>query len=85
MAKAKIIAAILVAAYVIGVFVQNSEYVDFKFLFLGTIRVSRTLLIIVSALLGSAVTILAQVMWHRHKRPSHVSVAPPPSAPVPPH
>ena len=65
MAKAKIIAAILVAAYVIGVFVQNSEPVDFKFLFLGTIRVSRTLLIIVSALLGSAVTLLAQVMWHR--------------------
>lgn len=70
MGKVKIIAAVLVAAYVIAVFVQNSEPVDFRFLFFGTIRVPRTLLIIASGLLGSAVTLLSQFIWRRRKRPS---------------
>jgi uncharacterized integral membrane protein len=74
MGKVKIIAAVLVAAYVIAVFVQNSEPVDFRFLFFGTISVPRTLLIIASGLLGSAVTFLSQFIWRRRKRPSPAAV-----------
>lgn len=74
MGKVKIIAAVLVAAYVIAVFVQNSEPVDFRFLFFGTITVPRTLLIIACGLLGSAVTLFSQFIWRRRNRPSAAAV-----------
>ncbi len=83
MGKIKLAVAVVVAAYVIGIFVQNSDPVDFKFLFLGTIRVSRTLLIIISALIGSMLTLIAQFAWRRRKRPS-APAAVPSSTPVPP-
>ena len=83
MGKIKVGVAVVLAAYVIAIFVQNSGPVDFKFLFLGEIQVSRTLLVIISALIGSVLTLIVQFAWRRRKRPT-APVAVPSPGPLPP-
>ena len=82
MGKAKIIAAIVGIILLLLVFVQNSQPVQFTFLFFEPIFVSKTLLILVSAACGAAVTLLVQFAWRRRKRPA-AAPAPPPATPPP--
>jgi uncharacterized integral membrane protein len=77
MAKAKLIAAIVVLILLVIVFVQNSQPVPFKFLFFDPIFVPKTALILVSALFGVAVTLLVQFAWRRHKRTTALPATPP--------
>jgi uncharacterized integral membrane protein len=65
MGQIKLAAAIVFVAIVAVVFVQNSQPVQFKFLFFESVWVSKTLLIMMSAVLGSAATLLVQFLWRR--------------------
>lgn len=78
MGQVKLIAAIVAVAVVVVVFAQNSQPVQFKFLFFESIWVSKTVLILMSAVLGSLVTLIVQFLWRRRKQPSAVPVTPPP-------
>ncbi len=77
MAKAKLIAAIVVVILLVIVFVQNSQPVPFKFFFFDPLFVPKTVLILVSAVFGAGVTLLVQFLWRRRKRPAGVPVPPP--------
>jgi uncharacterized integral membrane protein len=66
--KAKLIAAIVVVALLITVFLQNDEPVRFKFLFFDAIEVAKTLLILGSMLVGVVGTLLVQLFWRQRKR-----------------
>jgi uncharacterized integral membrane protein len=74
MGKVKLIAAIVILVVVLAVFLQNSDPVRFKFLFFAPIEIAKTLLILGSALLGSAATLLSQFFWRRRKRLGSPSV-----------
>ncbi|MBP1686295.1 MAG: hypothetical protein H6Q33_2438 [Deltaproteobacteria bacterium] len=80
MGKTKLIAAIVAFVLLVVVFVQNSQPVQFKFLFFESVFVSKTLLILVSAVLGAAVTLLVQFSWRRRKRPAAAPAPPSPTA-----
>lgn len=62
MTKAKLIAAAVVAVLVISTLAQNADPVAFKFWPLVDFRVSKTVLIIVSAACGSVATLGLQ--WY---------------------
>lgn len=66
--KAKLIAAIIIVALMIIVFVQNGEPVRFKFLFFNAIEIAKTLLIIGSMIVGAVATLLVQLFWRQRKR-----------------
>jgi len=80
MGKTKLIAAIVAFVLLVVVFVQNSQPVQFKFLFFESVFVSKTLLILVSAVLGAAATLLVQFAWRRRKRPAAAPAPPSPTA-----
>jgi uncharacterized integral membrane protein len=68
MGKVKLIAAIVILVVVLSVFLQNREPVRFEFLFFAPIQIAKTLLILASALVGVAATLLSQFFWRRRKR-----------------
>jgi uncharacterized integral membrane protein len=67
MSKAKIIAAVVVIAIIVIVFLQNRQPVQFTFLFLDPVSIPKTILILGSALLGAIATLIIQFVW-RHRR-----------------
>lgn len=80
MGRVKLAAAIVVVALALVVFVQNSQPVSFTFLLFKPVYVSKTLLILVSAVVGAVCTLLVQFAWRRRKRPAAAAVP----APAPP-
>jgi uncharacterized integral membrane protein len=68
MGKVKLTAAIVILVVVLAVFLQNREPVKFEFLFFAPIEIAKTLLILGSALVGAAATLLSQFFWRRRKR-----------------
>ena len=87
MNRAKLIAGLIIVALIVIVFLQNLQPVQFTFLFFGDVLVSKTILIFASALFGSAVTLIAQlVIRSRRRRPPAGPIAPPaPNATAAPH
>jgi len=84
MGKAKLTAALIVLILLVIVFMQNSQPVQFKFLFFEPVSVPKTVLILSSAVFGAAVTLLAQIAWRRRKRKTTVPATRPAEPPVPP-
>jgi uncharacterized integral membrane protein len=66
--KAKLIAAIVIVALIIVVFLQNGDPVRFKFLFFDAIEIAKTLLILGSMLVGAVGTLVVQLFWQQRKR-----------------
>ena len=66
--KAKLIAAIVIVALIIIVFLQNGDPVRFKFLFFDAIEIAKTLLILGSMLVGVVGTLVVQLFWRQRKR-----------------
>jgi len=66
--KAKLIAAIVIVALIIIVFLQNGDPVRFKFLFFDAIEIAKTLLILGSMLVGAVGTLVVQLFWRQRKR-----------------
>ncbi|MFI5395081.1 MAG: lipopolysaccharide assembly protein LapA domain-containing protein [Candidatus Binatia bacterium] len=76
MGKAKLIAAVTVAAIVAIIFLQNNQPVEFKVLFFDPIQVPKTLLILGSAVMGAVITLLFQFFWRYRKRLGSPAVTP---------
>ena len=68
MAKVKLVSVLLVLVVVAIVFWQNNEAVQFRFIGLGSISVSKTLLILGSMLVGVVGTLVVQLFWRQRKR-----------------
>ncbi len=81
MNKAKLIAALSVAAVIVAVFLQNGEPVRFEFLFFDPIEIPKTFIILGSAVFGALATLLCQFLWRRRHRSAAPQAAPSPPQP----
>lgn len=75
--KVKLAAALALLLIFVFVFVQNLDPVRFKLQPLGEINVSKTALILVSAALGSVVTLAVQWYVRRGRHQNQAAALPP--------